>query len=136
MATQGRSFPGGEEEGRYRLILDLIGEELERAYAKHGTAPWGRHEFYAILQEEVDELWTAIKEDYPTPDVVKEAVQIGAMVCRYLETGDRYRGAIPLGRCWCSEENPHRGEVPFGGVHWHVDDRRDVPIAEEVSRGG
>lgn len=65
--------------------------ELDRAYAKHGDLPWGRHEFYAILKEEVDELWDAIKSDEPDEQVHKEAIHVAAMVFRYLETGDRYR---------------------------------------------
>jgi NTP pyrophosphatase (non-canonical NTP hydrolase) len=64
--------------------------ELERAYSKHGKDQWGRHEFYAILKEEVDELWDAIKADSPIGEVEKEAIQVAAMVFRYLETGDRY----------------------------------------------
>lgn len=96
MATQGRTFPGREEEARYLAILTLIGEELERAYAKHGDLPWGRHEFYGILLEEVEELWTAIKEDRPLVEVGNEAIQVAAMVVRYLETGDRYQGGFPI----------------------------------------
>lgn len=69
----------------------MIATELDKAYAKHGAEPWGRHEFYAILKEEVDELWDAIKADHPQEDVIKEAIQVAAMVFRYLETGDRYR---------------------------------------------
>jgi hypothetical protein len=65
--------------------------ELERAYAKHGLGQWGRHEFYAILKEEVDELWDDIKADAPQANIEKEAIQIAAMVFRYLETGDRYK---------------------------------------------
>ena len=65
--------------------------ELERAYSKHGRDQWGRHEFYAILKEEVDELWDDIKSDAPQTNLEKEAIQIAAMVFRYLETGDRYR---------------------------------------------
>lgn len=65
--------------------------ELSRAYAKHGRLPWGRHEFYAILKEEVDELWDAIKADDPQEKVIEEAIQVASMVFRYLETGDRYR---------------------------------------------
>ncbi len=67
--------------------------ELDRAYGKHGREQWGRHEFYAILKEEVDELWDAIKTDAPQNELEKEAIQIAAMVFRYLETGDRYREA-------------------------------------------
>lgn len=71
--------------------FENVVRELERAYGKHGRAQWGRHEFYAILLEEVDELWDAIKADKPQKDVRSEAIQIAAMVFRYLETGDRYR---------------------------------------------
>jgi NTP pyrophosphatase (non-canonical NTP hydrolase) len=60
--------------------------ELERAYAKHGKASWTRHEFYGILKEEVDELWEAIKKDQPPKRVRAEAIQVAAMVFRYLET--------------------------------------------------
>lgn len=69
-----------------------VAEELDRAYAKHGAEPWGRHEFYAILKEEVDELWDDIKADAPTMNVYKEAIQVVAMCVRYFETEDRYRG--------------------------------------------
>jgi len=71
--------------------MNAIASELDRAYAKHGRGQWGRHEFYAILKEEVDEMWDAIKADDPIEDVRNEAIQIAAMVFRYLETGDRYQ---------------------------------------------
>jgi len=77
-------------ERRFQL-LSRIAEELEHAYSKHGTDQWGRHEFYAILKEEVDELWDAIKADEPTERVEKELVQVAAMCFRYYETRDRYR---------------------------------------------
>lgn len=72
-------------------LLRRISDELDRAYAKHGDGQWGRHEFYAILKEEVDELWDAIKTDAAQPHVIQEAMQVAAMVFRYYETGDRYR---------------------------------------------
>jgi integrase len=71
-------------------IDDAIDAELSNAYAKHGKEQWGRHEFYAILKEEVDELWDAIKRDLPQDQVVHEAIQVATMIFRYLETGDRY----------------------------------------------
>jgi NTP pyrophosphatase (non-canonical NTP hydrolase) len=67
-----------------------ISNELDKAYEKHGSEKWGRHEFYAVLKEEVDEVWDAIKGDEPMDEVVKEALQVAAVVFRYLETGDRY----------------------------------------------
>lgn len=86
----------GDTAGATRKVLDLLGpladvrRELDHAYAKHGTEQWGRHEFYAILKEEVDELWDAIKADEPLDRVRAEAIQVAAMPVRYLETGDRY----------------------------------------------
>jgi len=43
-----------------------------------------KHEGYAILLEEAEELWDAIKQDLPAEDRVKEAIQVGAMVLAYL----------------------------------------------------
>ena len=71
-------------------IIASICKELDRAYAKHGKRLWGRHEFYAILLEEVDEAWENIKADGPRDELVKEIIQIAAMCVRYLEIGDRY----------------------------------------------
>lgn len=73
-------------------LADAIRAELDRAYAKHGREPWGRHEFYAILLEEVEELWEAIRHDEPQERVIAELTQVAAMCFRYYETGDRYRG--------------------------------------------
>lgn len=76
-------------------LFERISEELDRAYSKHGRDPWGRHEFYAILLEEVDELWEAIKRDEPQERVYAELVQVAAMCFRYVETGDRYPVPVP-----------------------------------------
>lgn len=73
-------------------LIDLIAAELDHAYTKHGREPWGRHEFYAVLLEEVDELWEAIKHDDPQERVIAELKQVAAMCFRYFETGDKYRG--------------------------------------------
>lgn len=71
-----------------------VRQELMRAYRKHGAEQWGRHEFYAILKEEVDEAWDSIKTDAAQPELEREIVQIAAMCFRYLETGDRYREPV------------------------------------------
>lgn len=73
------------------VLVEKISAELERAYAKHGKEAWGRHEFYGVLKEEVDELWDAIKSDAPQDVLIAELVQVAAMCFRYFETGDRYR---------------------------------------------
>lgn len=74
-------------------VLEAIQRETERAYRKHGTDQWGRHEFYAVLKEEVDELWDEIKLDNPQIRVRLEVIDVMAVCLRYLETGDRYREA-------------------------------------------
>ena len=76
-------------------LTAAIASELDHAYAKHGRDPWGRHEFFAILLEEVDELKEAIWKDQPIDVVLAEARQVAAMVFRYVETGDRYWGPHP-----------------------------------------
>ena len=37
--------------------VQCVKEALGHAYRTHGRLPWGRHEFYGILKEEIDELW-------------------------------------------------------------------------------
>lgn len=76
-------------------ILAKITGELDRAYAKHGRDAWGRHEFWGVLAEEVDELMDAIKTDAPMEHVLDEAAQVACVCIRYMETGDRYRGQHP-----------------------------------------
>lgn len=72
-------------------IVERIAAELDRAYAKHGREQWGRHEFYAIIKEELDEVWDNIKADGRQDELANEIIQVAAMAFRYLETGDRYR---------------------------------------------
>ena len=52
--------------------------ELYRAKEQHN---WfnSRHEGYAVLLEEVDELWDVIKGDGSPTKIYEEAIQIGAM---------------------------------------------------------
>lgn len=75
-------------------FLQLVEKEIDHAYAKHGTELWGRHEFYGILKEEVDELWDNIKSDAPSSKLREELIQVAAMCLRYFETGDRWRGSL------------------------------------------
>ena len=59
-------------------IFSDIEYELAKARLKHSPMQ-SRHEGYAVLLEEVDELWDAIKQDAPTKDVREEAIQVAAM---------------------------------------------------------
>lgn len=99
-------------------IIAAIAAEVDRAYSKHGRGQWGRHEFYAILLEEVDEAWGDIKTDAPIDGLEKEIIQIAAVCVRYLETGDRY-GWVAKSAC-----PTHRQPLDDQGVcqrcenHW------------------
>lgn len=72
------------------IFLEAIQAELDHAYKKHGKELWGRHEFYGILKEEVDELWDIIKADGSSGDLTDELIQVAAMCLRYYETGNKH----------------------------------------------
>ena len=62
-----------------------VTEELEHAYLLHGNKPWGRHEFYAVLLEEVEELWEEIKKDGTAERLEEELLQVVAVCLRFYE---------------------------------------------------
>ena len=67
-----------------KTALRLVREELDRAQSAFPPMA-SPHEGYAILREEVDELWTEIKDGNGRTDRgVSEAVQSAAMALRYL----------------------------------------------------
>ena len=64
-----------------KLIQTII-EELDRATKKFGPIA-SAHEGYAVILEELDEMWDEIKKN----DVDKarqEAIQVAAMAIRFL----------------------------------------------------
>ena len=66
--------------------IRLICEEYSRATAKNGAFN-SAHEGYAVILEELDELWDEVKlkASLRDPDrMQKEAVQVGAMALRFL----------------------------------------------------
>ena len=66
-----------------KLLTDLRAEVL-RAMAKHKPIN-SPHEGYAVIQEEVDELWDRVKIDKGRDwDARVEALQIAAMGLRYV----------------------------------------------------
>lgn len=67
-------------------VLDIGTEacqELERATKKYGSFA-SPHEGYAILKEEVDELWDAIKANESPQRKREEAIQVAAMALRFV----------------------------------------------------
>lgn len=73
---------------KYPIIAKIVIYEVEKALKQHPVPMRSAHEGYAILKEEVDELWDAIKlkEDDPTRDeqIREEAYHVAAMSLRFL----------------------------------------------------
>ncbi len=67
-------------------VMEIIEDELETATRKFGSFA-SAHEGYAIIREEVDELWDEIKSDklpYSRERQLTEAKQVAAMAARYI----------------------------------------------------
>lgn len=68
-------------------VLKQIEEEYLRASDLYPDLH-SNHEAYAVIKEEVDELWDEIKKSKDTKgnnQIRNELIQVGAMVVRYLE---------------------------------------------------
>jgi len=68
-------------------VLSEVRTEVIRASNKY--PPFNsEHEGYAVLLEEVDELWVEVKKNPKTRDLAKvraEAIQVAAMAVRFLK---------------------------------------------------
>jgi hypothetical protein len=69
-------------DGQLESVIEEVVAEVQRAVAMHEPM-WSPHEGYAVLKEQVDELWDAIKAN-DSENARKEAVQVAAMAIRYL----------------------------------------------------
>lgn len=63
-------------------VLDAVVLELASARRKFPAFHSG-HEGYAVIREELDELWDAVKRD-DIPHARREAVQVAAMALRFI----------------------------------------------------
>lgn len=63
--------------------ISLINRECEYATSKFYKLN-STHEGYAVLKEEVDELWDVIKKNGTSIELKNEAIQVGAMAIRFL----------------------------------------------------
>jgi hypothetical protein len=65
-------------------ILQEVQNELDKATNKFGSFA-SAHEGYAVLLEEVDELWEEVKmRDKSVLRMQEEAIQIAAMAIRFV----------------------------------------------------
>lgn len=71
-------------EARIDAVLEQVRAEVLAAGLKHKPMN-SAHEGYAVLLEEVDELWDHVKHDTGyTEDAFDEARQVAAMGVRYI----------------------------------------------------
>ena len=67
-------------------IFAEIQEELKRATLIHGSPFRSAHEGWAIIREEVDELWDEVKSDYRMiTKMRREAIHVAAMALRFIQ---------------------------------------------------
>ena len=72
-----------EEEKRVSNIISDVIKELESAVFEFPRFR-SDHEAYAVILEELDELWDAIKRNEDYDSRRKEAIQVAAMAIRYV----------------------------------------------------
>lgn len=74
------------ESNRLGEIVDTVYIEIQRASQLHPPMN-SHHEGYAVLLEEVDELWEEIKKrrkDRDPKKLKEEAIQVAAMAVRFI----------------------------------------------------
>lgn len=66
-------------ETRLTIALEMVRDEYLKARQKHGVMNSG-HEGYAVIKEELEELWDLVKRDEANSiDAYDEAKQVAAM---------------------------------------------------------
>jgi hypothetical protein len=80
MAVQNRKL---DPDRAYNIAQEVL-NELAAAIAEHAPMHSG-HEGYAVIKEELDELWEEVRKKKQHPDRMrKEATQVAAMAMRFL----------------------------------------------------
>jgi NTP pyrophosphatase (non-canonical NTP hydrolase) len=72
---------------KIKPVIKAVRKEVERAMTLHSGSMRNAHEAYAVLLEEVDELWDEVKKNSKTRDPIKmreEAIQVAAMAVRMI----------------------------------------------------
>ena len=69
----------------FESVITEIDEELDRAKTIHTRNFYSTHEGYAVLAEEVDELWDEVKKNGNQERLRAEAIQVAAMAIRFIQ---------------------------------------------------
>ena len=84
-----------------KIIATLMLDELERANKIYGTSFASPHEGYAVLLEELDELWDEIKKKRPDKERMREeAIQVGAMAIKFIASIEKETSNNKCCQCW------------------------------------
>lgn len=70
------------KEHELQFVLKKIGEEYIKARGKHAPMR-GAHEGYAVILEELEELWDEVKKD-KVEAAKREAYQVAAMALAFI----------------------------------------------------
>lgn len=70
------------ESSPLAAVMRAVDTEYRRAVELHGPFS-STHEGYAIIKEELDELWDGVKRNDPPVRLREEAIQIAAMAIRF-----------------------------------------------------
>ena len=82
-----------------RIVSSLL-DELKRANWLHGTKFTSAHEGYAVLLEELDELWAEVKKRHPDKERMhEEAMQVGAMAIKFIMSMNSWTSIDVCRRC-------------------------------------
>ncbi len=74
--TMGKKYP-------ISVVLNDVQIELASAIQKHGSM-MSIHHGYAVILEELDELWDEVKEDGSKKRMREEAIQIASSAVRFV----------------------------------------------------
>ena len=76
-------------DGKYGEATEAIYKEYMKAKSKFRKDFNSHHEGFAVLKEEVDELWDDVKCNRKE-EAIKEAIQVGAMAIRFVAEFGKY----------------------------------------------
>lgn len=83
------------KQKKNRFFNDEIEAEVAKAEAHHGPAFATLHEAYAVILEELDEVWDITRQKYKYRNAAalrKEFIQLAAMAIRALRSMDNFTG--------------------------------------------
>ncbi len=69
----------------YQSTIQAIDQELIEASEKFPGSFCSKHEGYAVLLEETEELWDLVKRNGSGSEMYNEAKQVAAMAIRFMQ---------------------------------------------------